>query len=164
MPTLRPPEAIWLFSTPVVRNVARFISGLLHYWVFRRMYWWQVGRFFRDAEVRDEFVPLLYQQFDAVPTARPAFYSLNEDLLPTVRSRSKMIPKLKEFRRPVRIIFGDSDPYLNKGVAQKFHEMFPTSDLFLLPGARHFVQMDEPKEVARLILSTPVAERAEQRR
>ena len=161
MPTLKPPEAIRLFSTPVVRNVARFISSLLDYWVFRRMYWWQVGRFFRDAEVRDEFVPLLYQQFDAVPSARPAFYRLNEDLLPTVRSRSKMIPKLKEFGRPVRIIFGDSDPYLNKGVAQKFHEMFPTSDLFLLPGARHFVQMDEPKEVARLILSTPVAESTE---
>ena len=58
----------------------------------------------------------------------------------------------------MRIIFGDADPYLNKGVAQRFHELFPTSDLFLLPGARHFVQMDEPREVARLILSTPVAE------
>jgi pimeloyl-ACP methyl ester carboxylesterase len=164
MLTLKPPEAIWLFSTPVVRNVARFVSRLFNYWIFRRMYGWQVGGFFRDAEVRDEFVPLLYQQFDAVPSARPAFYRLNEDLLPTVRSRSKMIPRLKEFRQPVRIIFGDADPYLNKGVAQTFHEMFPTSDLFLLPGARHFVQMDEPKEVARLILSTPVAERAEQRR
>ena len=30
-----------------------------------------------------------------------------------------------------------------------------SSDLFLLPVARHFVQMDEPEEVARLILSTP---------
>jgi pimeloyl-ACP methyl ester carboxylesterase len=122
------------------------------------MYWWQVGRFFRDAEVREEFVPLLYQQFNAVPSARPAFFGLNEDLLPTLCSRSSMIPRLKEFRRPVRIIFGDADPYLNKGVAEKFHELFPTSDLFLLPGARHFVQMDEPGEVARLILSMPVAE------
>jgi pimeloyl-ACP methyl ester carboxylesterase len=43
---------------------------------------------------------------------------------------------------------------LNKGVAQKFHELFPASDLFLLPTARHFVQMDEPEEVAHLILST----------
>jgi haloalkane dehalogenase len=158
MPTLKAPEAIWLFSTPIVRNIARFISGIFDYWVFRRMYWWQVGRFFREAEVREAFVPLLYQQFTAVPSARPAFFRLNEDLLPTLRSRSKMIPQLKEFRRPVRIIFGDADPYLNKGVAQKFHEVLPTSDLFLLPGARHFVQMDEPQEVARLILSTPVAE------
>jgi haloalkane dehalogenase len=119
------------------------------------MYWWQVGRFFRDAEIRNQFVPLLYQQFDAIPSARPAFFRLNEDLLPTVRSRSQVASKLKELRRPVRIVFGGADPYLNKGVAQNFHELFPGSDLFVLPSARHFVQMDEPEEVARLILTTP---------
>jgi len=155
MPTLRPPEAIFIFSTPLVRNIARPISGMFGHRIFRRMYWWQVGRFFRDAEVRNHFLPLLYQQFDATPSARPAFFRLNEDLLPTVRSRTKIASKLKEFQRPVRIIFGARDPYLNKGVAQKFHELFPASELFLLPNARHFVQMDEPEEVAHLILSTP---------
>jgi pimeloyl-ACP methyl ester carboxylesterase len=125
------------------------------------MFWWQVGGFFRDADVRNYFVPRLYQQFDSKPSARPAFFRLNEDLLPTVRSRTQLIPRMKEFQRPVRIIFGDADPYLNKGVARKFHELFPTSDLYLLPGARHFVQMDEPEEVARLILSMPLAERSE---
>jgi pimeloyl-ACP methyl ester carboxylesterase len=158
MPTLKPPEAIWLFSTPLIRNGARLVSRMFDHFIFRRMYWWQVGRFFRDADVRDEFVPLLYQQFEAVPSARPAFFSLNEDLRPTIRSGTKKAPRLKDFRQPVRIIFGDSDPYLNKGVAQKFHELFPASDLFLLPGARHFVQMDEPKEVAQLILSTPITQ------
>ncbi len=29
------------------------------------------------------------------------------------------------------------------------------------PGGRHFVQMDEPKEIALLVLSTPVAVRTE---
>ena len=72
-----------------------------------------------------------------------------------VRSRTAMIPKLREFRRPVRIIFGDADPYLNKGVAQKFHELLPESELFLVPGARHFVQMDEPEQVGQLILDMP---------
>ena len=52
MPTLRRPEAIWLFSTPVVRSVARPVSQMFGNWLFRRMYWWQVGRFIRDAEVR----------------------------------------------------------------------------------------------------------------
>lgn len=32
--------------------------------------------------------------------------------------------------------------------------------LFLLPGARHYVQMDEPDEVARLILTMPLASSA----
>ena len=155
MSTLRPPEAIWLFSTPLVRNVARPVSQMFGNWIFRRTYQWQVGRFFRDAEVRNEFVPLLYQQFDATPGVRPAFFRLNEDLLPTIRSRTKMLPKLREFRRPVRIIFGDADPYLNKGVAQRFQELFPVSELFLVPSARHFVQMDEPLNVARLILAMP---------
>jgi pimeloyl-ACP methyl ester carboxylesterase len=155
MPTLRPPEAIFLFSTPVIRAIARPISAMFDHLIFRRMYWWQVGRFFRDAEIRNQFVPLLYQQFDATPSARPAFFGLNADLLRTVQAGTKAIPRLREFKRPVRIIFGASDPYLNKGVAQRFHELFPMSDMFLLPSARHFVQMDEPQEVARLILSAP---------
>src|SRR5215467_13821473 len=120
MPTLRAPEAIWLFSTPVVRNIARPVSRLFGNWLFRRMYWWQVGGFIRDAEVRGEFVPLLYQQFVATPSAQPAFFRLNVDLLPMVRSRNQMIPKMREFRRPVRIIFGDADRSLNSGVARTF--------------------------------------------
>jgi pimeloyl-ACP methyl ester carboxylesterase len=160
MPTLRPPEAIWLFSTPLVRNVARIVSRLFHNFLFRKMYWWQVGGFMRDAEVRKEFVPLLYQQFAATPSTQPAFLRLNEDLPLTVRDRSRMIPQMKAFRRPVRIIFGAGDPYLNAGVARSFHELFPTSDLFLLPDAYHFVQIDEPEEVARLMLSLPLADHA----
>jgi haloalkane dehalogenase len=64
-----------------------------------------------------------------------------------------MIPRMRAFKRPVRIIFGDADPYLNISVAGRFHELFPGSDLFLLPGARHYVQVDEPEKVAKLILS-----------
>jgi haloalkane dehalogenase len=155
MPTLRAPEAIWLFSTPLVRTIARPTSRM--FGIFRRMYWWQVGKFFRDAKVRDQFLPVLYQQFDATPSARPAFFRLNEDLLPTIGSRTRLVPKLREFNRPVRIIFGDADPYLNKGVARSFHEFFPGSELFLVTGARHFVQMDEPEQVAQLILAMPQA-------
>jgi pimeloyl-ACP methyl ester carboxylesterase len=159
MPTLRPPEAIFLFSTPIIRSVARRASAMFNHLIFRRMYWWQVGRFFRDDEIRKRYVPLLYEQFDARPSVRPAFFRLNEDLLPTIRSRTKEAHKLKEFRRPVRIIFGGDDPYLNRGVAQSFHQLFPGSELVILRSARHFVQMDEPEEVARLIFSATTTER-----
>ena len=93
MPTLRPPEAIWLFLTPVVRNIARSVSQMFGHSIFRRMYQWQVGRFFRDAEVKDKFLPLLYQQFDATPSARSAFFRLNEDLLPTNQVTHKNAPE-----------------------------------------------------------------------
>jgi pimeloyl-ACP methyl ester carboxylesterase len=52
---------------------------------------------------------------------------------------------------------GAADPYLNRQVARQLHAPFPTSELFLLEGARHYVQMDEPGEVARLLLTTPGA-------
>jgi pimeloyl-ACP methyl ester carboxylesterase len=155
MPRLRPPEAILLFSTPLVRNAARAVSKAFHNWLFRKLYWWQVGRFMREAADREEFLPLLYHQFAATPSTQPAFFRLNEDLLFTVRDRTKRIPQMNAFRPPVRIIFGASDPYLNAGVAGRFHELFPTSELFLLPGAYHYVQIDEPEQVAHLLLSTP---------
>ena len=159
-PAARRPEAIFLFSTPVLRNVARFVSGRFDQ--FGRMYRWQVGRrFIRDEEVREEFVALFFEQFAATPSTKPAFFSLNADLWGTTRSRSGAEPEMRAFGRPVRIIFGEADPYLNAGVARDFHEKFPNSDLFLLPTARHFPQLDEPEEVARLILSTPLARSSE---
>ena len=100
IPALRPPEAIFVFSTPVIRSIARPISGMFRHLIFRRMYWWQVDQFFSDAEIRNQFVPLLYQQFDATPGARAVFFRLNEDLQPTIRSRVQIVFKLKELRRP----------------------------------------------------------------
>ena len=78
MPGLRTPEAIRLFSTPVIRSVARPVSRLFGDVLFRRMYHWQVGRFFRDPEAREQFVPLLYQQFAASPSTHEAFFGLNQ--------------------------------------------------------------------------------------
>jgi haloalkane dehalogenase len=55
-----------------------------------------------------------------------------------------------KFHRILRSAPGPSEP-----TKRKFHQRFRTSELFLVPGARHYVQIDEPEEVARLILSTP---------
>ena len=58
----------------------------------------------------EEFVPLLYEQFAATPSTKPAFFTLNNDLLGTVRSRAGAEPEMRAFGRPVRIIFGEADP------------------------------------------------------
>ena len=148
-PRLRRPPAIALYSTPILKSLVRWMARRIKGFD-RSLYFWQVGRFISDPEVTDELVPLLYSQWLAT---RPAFWALNDDLLKTVMSRRKMIPRMKAFDRPVRIVFGDGDPWMNMGVAKKFHELFPTSELFVVAGARHYLQVDEPEEVARLILS-----------
>ena len=157
MPAVRLPEAIFLYSMPVLRNVAPLVSNRFD--LFRRLYGCQVGRrFIRDEGVRGEFVPLLYRQFAADPSTKEAFFSLNADLRGAARSRSGAEGEMRSFSRPVRIIFGESDPYLNAGMARHFHDLFPNSELFLLPTARHFPQLDEPEEVAHLILQAPTAD------
>jgi haloalkane dehalogenase len=155
MPTLRPPEAILLYSLPLLRILARAVTRASDT-VDRVLYRWQVGRFVRDPEVRDEVVPLLYQRFRL---EREAFWALNNDLFGTVISRTRRIPRLRAFTRPVRIVFGADDPYLNRGVARSFHKLLPTSELHLLEGARHYVQVDEPEQVAGLTLGATAAAR-----
>ncbi len=146
---LRRPPAIALYSTPVLRAAAR---AVVRRWpdLDRRLYAWQVGGFIRDREVRDPFVAQLYQQF--LP-ARPAFWSLNDDLLGTVLSRRRRIGQLRRFEPPVRVIFGARDRYLNARVARRFSALFPHSELHLLTSAGHYVQVDEPERVANLILA-----------
>jgi pimeloyl-ACP methyl ester carboxylesterase len=148
MPGLRRPPAIALYSTPVLRAAARAVVRRRPD-LDRRLYAWQVGGFIRDPDVRDTFVPSLYEQF--LP-ARPAFWRLNDDLLGTVLSRSRRVPDLRRFDRPVQVIFGARDRYLGPRVARRFAALFPNSELHLLADAGHYVQVDEPGRVADLIL------------
>ncbi|HKA30971.1 MAG TPA: alpha/beta hydrolase, partial [Candidatus Binatia bacterium] len=83
----------------------------------------------------------------------PAFVALNRDLQATVVANTSRVPELARFDAPVRIVFGATDPYLNPGVAETFRAAFPNSEVSLLPTASHYVQVDEPEEVARHVLS-----------
>jgi len=146
-PALRRPRAIALYSTPIVRTAAR---AMVRRWpeLDRRLYAWQVGTFIQDPEIRELLVPQLYEQF--LP-ARPAFWRLNDDLLGTVLTRRRRIPQLRRFAPPVRVIFGALDRTLNPRVAKNFAALFPNSELHLLDDAGHFVQVDQPRQVADLI-------------
>lgn len=148
MRALRRPPTIALYSTPLLRTVARAVVRRRPD-LDRRLYYWQVGEFIRDPEQRAALVPTLYEQFQA---SEPAFWRLNEDLLGTLRGRRRRLVDLRRFDRPVSVIFGARDRYLNPRVACRLAAAFPAADLHLLANAGHYVQVDEPAAVASRLL------------
>jgi pimeloyl-ACP methyl ester carboxylesterase len=146
-PSVRRPPALALYSTPVVRAMARAAA---RHWprMDRRLYRWQVGKFVLDSTIRGPLLDEFYLRY--VP-AQPAFWRMNDDLLGAVLTRRRRIGDMRRFRPPVRVVFGARDRWLNPRVARRFAALFPHSELHLLPNAGHYVQVDQPSDVADLI-------------
>jgi pimeloyl-ACP methyl ester carboxylesterase len=61
-------------------------------------------------------------------------------------------------RRPVSIIFGESDRYLNPSLAREIAGLFADPSVHLLHGASHWPQHDQPQVVADLLADIASAE------
>jgi haloalkane dehalogenase len=155
--TARPPEGLAQFAVPGSERdalIAR-MSADDRLWLdgsavegifgFRD----QIGRFFDRAKARDEFLPVLAAESLSM---RPAFFALAGLLFDEVRARVAAVPRMQAFQPPVSVAFGIDDPYLNSGVAGDFAAKFPNSRRIDIAGANHYVQLDRPSEVAKVIL------------
>lgn len=149
MPTLKPPEEIDIFSTPGFKRWISVKATTLSDSLYISRYNKQMDKFISTESLREPFKKTLGHQFLNI---RSAFYGLNRVLREEVENNEAKISRLKTFKPPVRIIFGNDDPYLNSGVAKEFHKLYGDSELFLIEKAGHFVQVDKPKQVAKLIL------------
>jgi haloalkane dehalogenase len=145
MPSLVAPEAIEFYATPsLFRDIAvwgsnkagaRFQGGVGS----------QLGRFFSNAAVRDAFIPIITHGSSNI---RPAFFSSTSVLWQELEARRAQVPRLRQFKPGVHIIFGADDPYLNTGVAKEFQSLFSNSSLDLIGQAGHYVQLDDAQAVA----------------
>ncbi len=152
-PTLRFPEFVSLFADPAYTALTRAMiqNPAVAQWLLA----WQGGQFGGDEQVQQSLLSIIGPQFLGTPSTFPPFIGLTSDLHATVQATTRRLPDLKAFARPVRIIFGAEDPYLDPGVARSLHEALPTSDLSLLPKKGHWPQLDGAPEVAQLLLSIP---------
>jgi haloalkane dehalogenase len=150
MPSLIAPEAIQFYATPsLFRDIAvwgatqsggGFQSGVGS----------QLLKFFSNAKIRDAFIPIITHGSVSI---RPAFFSSTSVLWQELQARKTSLPRLQQFKKPVHIIFGADDPYLNVGVAQNFKSLFSNSTLQLVPQAGHYVQLDNADAVGRTLLA-----------
>ena len=152
-----PPEAIRLFSDPAFDRLTQHFAESPE--EFRWLYDFQVGGFIETPDVRAEFVPLLYRQFEDEPSTIGPFLELNADLNSAVLANTERHPELQTFPAPVRFAFGEHDPYLSPAHGQALAALFPQSEATTITGAGHFPQLDAPAEVAEQILTAPTASR-----
>ena len=110
----------------------------------------QTSKFYSNAEVREKYIKIFAQQALEI---RPAFFGLNEVLLAEMEKRRQAVPRIKNYVKPVAIIFGGDDPYLNTDVAREFDALFPNSSLTIVEHAGHYVQLDQPEKVSSAILT-----------
>lgn len=142
---LVPPEEIEFFSSKSLwRDIVVLGANLVdERWQTKHAE--QLSRFFCNDAARDRYLPLFSQLgFDI----RPAFFGLNGVLRDEVSRRTSHIPRMAKFTKPVHVIFGEKDPYLNAAVAEEFARWFPNSTLDLVPDGCHYVQLDSPDAVA----------------
>ena len=157
-PTLRVPEFVSLFADPGYSDLAAAFAGdpAQFGWLLA----FQARQFRRGApsalqeRAQRMLEPIIRGQFAATPSAVPAFVGLTRDLRATLEANTRRADELAAFARPVSLIWGAGDPYLNRGVAEHLHGLFPTPELAPLP-LGHWPQIDGPEEVARALLALP---------
>jgi haloalkane dehalogenase len=148
-PSLVAPEAIQFYATPgLFRDIAVW-GATKSGGGFQGGVGSQLARFYSNAKVRDEFTPIITH---GSVNIRPAFFSSTSVLWQELEQRKASVPRVQQFKKPVHIIFGADDPYLNSGVAQDFKSLFTNSSLQPVLQAGHYVQLDNADAVGNAIL------------
>jgi haloalkane dehalogenase len=119
---------------------------------------WQKNQF-RDSlpeseQVRFDTVmgPLIADNFLQQPSSGPAFVQLASQFFAELARNATRLPELKALDIPVKVIWGELDPYLPADMAKDRASHFRNATLHLLP-AGHWLQSDVPEQVAKVMLS-----------
>jgi pimeloyl-ACP methyl ester carboxylesterase len=150
------PEIITLFATRSMQSLAIAIAQSPEQfgWLLK----WQQKQFV-DAlpEVQkphfSRFIgQLISDNFTAQPSAGPAFVQLAADFIEEHARNAKRLPELRTLDIPVKLIWGQYDPYITVAVAERRRSQLKNAFLTVIP-AGHWLQADEPAQVATAMLS-----------
>jgi pimeloyl-ACP methyl ester carboxylesterase len=150
------PEMITLFATKSLQALAMAIAESAEQ--FGWLLTWQQHKF-RDAlpdaqKVRfDAFLgPLIRENLIAQPSSGPAFVQMAAQFFDAHAQNAKRLPALKALDIPVKLIWGQYDPYITVAVAERRQSQLKLASLTVVP-AGHWLQVDQPAQVAQGMLS-----------
>jgi len=150
------PEMITLFATRSMQPLALAIAQSPEQ--FGWLLQWQQKQFL-DAMPEAQkphfstFIgPLISNNFIIQPGAGPAFVQLAAQFFDEHACNAKHLPELGTLDIPVKLIWGRYDPYITVAVAERRQSQLKNTSLTVIP-AGHWLQADEPAQVARAMLS-----------
>jgi len=82
----------------------------------------------------------------------PAFLAMTGNAFANLAANDRRLPELRQFEKPVKLIWGGWDKYLNTAVAKDMAAHFANARLTVLE-AEHWPQFDVPDDVARVMLA-----------
>jgi haloalkane dehalogenase len=155
-PTELWPEMITLFATGSLQALAMAIAQSPEQ--FGWLLDWQRQKF-RDSLTEahkprfDAFLgPLIADNLVSQPSSGPAFVQLAAQFSDAHVQNARRLPELKTLDVPVKLIWGSHDPYLTVAMAERRMSQLKHASLTLVP-AGHWLQVDEPEQVAKAMLS-----------
>ncbi|MGR3715256.1 MAG: alpha/beta fold hydrolase [Thermohalobaculum sp.] len=150
------PDMITLFATDGLAELSGAIAQSPEQ--FGWLLGWQRERFSakQPPEQRERFnngvAKLIADNFAGPRGSGPAFLQLASRFHAELARNAKRLPELRGLGMPVKVIWGELDPYLDANLARHFAGQFTNASLRLLP-AGHWLQADMPERVAQEMLT-----------
>ncbi len=150
------PEMITLFATRSMQPLAIAIAQSAEQfgWLLK----WQQKKFVdplpeaQKSHFSTFIGPLISDNFIVQPGAGPAFVQLAAEFFDEHARNAQHLPALKTLDIPVKLIWGQYDPYITVAVAERRQGQLKDASLTIIP-AGHWLQSDAPAQVARAMLS-----------
>jgi haloalkane dehalogenase len=155
-PTLKLPEFIELFATNSLRALSTAIlrSPTQFAWLlnFQRDQFQAALSEDQRAHYAAFLGPIIDNNFSQHPSSGNAFAQMTAQLFEELERNTIRLAELQALDLPVKLIWGETDPYLNTGVATDLRSHLKRGSLHLLP-AGHWLQIDAPAAVAKVMLA-----------
>ena len=150
------PEMIVLFADPALKALALAVaqSPAQFGWLLD----WQRQEFEKlmPADQKTHFKQfigsLIAENFTMQPSSGPAFVQMGSRFYEELNRNSTRLPLVEALDLPVKVIWGEFDPYLNVAMGRERAARFKNGSFDLVP-AGHWLQSDMPERVAELMLS-----------
>jgi haloalkane dehalogenase len=96
--------------------------------------------------------PLIVQNFLTEPSSGPAFVQMAAQFFQELRRNSTRLDLVSVLDLPVKVIWGEYDPYLSVAMGKERASRFKRGSFHPIP-AGHWLQSDQPEQVAKELLS-----------